>query len=123
MNNGFHGFPGPTKLIYKVYTALLTQTNTNPPTAIVLENTIGSIVWNYISTGNYSANLIGAFPRNKTFVLIQNTTDDANNNTTNIGWGSTKDYIQVITAAWDGTSYTDTNSILNYTPIEIRVYN
>lgn len=47
---------------YKVYTALLTQTGTNAPTAVVLENTLGgTIVWARVGTGAYSATLTGAF--------------------------------------------------------------
>ncbi|MBI4947439.1 MAG: hypothetical protein HY840_13685 [Bacteroidetes bacterium] len=49
---------------YKKYVALLTQTGTNPPTAIVLENTIGNIVWTYLSTGSYTATLANGFTGN-----------------------------------------------------------
>lgn len=53
-------------LIYKVYTALITQSDTSAPTAIVLENTLGGNV-NYIrsSPGQYaitSDNLFGSNP-------------------------------------------------------------
>ncbi|WP_281225943.1 hypothetical protein [Flavobacterium aquiphilum] len=56
---------------YKVYTALLTQTGTSAPTAIVLENTLGvTISWSYTSTGFYtftsSANI---FTTNKTIIF------------------------------------------------------
>jgi hypothetical protein len=44
---------------YKVYTALLSQSGTNPPVATVLENTLGvSITWAYGSLGNYNTNYI-----------------------------------------------------------------
>jgi hypothetical protein len=50
----------------KVYRALLTQSGTDAPTAVVLENSIGAIVWEYSSTGIYTATLSGAFTANKT---------------------------------------------------------
>lgn len=38
----------------KVYRALLTQTGTDAPVAIVLENTLGgNVVWNYVGVGVY----------------------------------------------------------------------
>ena len=58
---GIQGIPGQNNPIYKVYTALLTQTST-APVAIVLDNTIGNIVWSKTSTGSYLATLNGAFP-------------------------------------------------------------
>ena len=53
----------------KVYKALLTQSGTAAPTAVVLENTLGDIVWGYSTTGTYTATLSGAFTENKTFIL------------------------------------------------------
>jgi hypothetical protein len=41
---------------YKVYSALLTQTGTSAPTAVVLENTLGyDITWQYQDVGVYLA--------------------------------------------------------------------
>ena len=54
---------------YKIYRALLTQTGTNIPTAIVLENTIGNIVWSRPVQGAYMGILIGAFTTNATSIL------------------------------------------------------
>ena len=109
MNNGFYGFPGSIKLPYKVYTALLTQTSTNPPIATVLENTIGNITWSYEGVGTYNATLIGAFTLNKTYcpIAIVNSAPDLIIPNLNL------DFIEFITG--DG--------ILNNTPIEIRIYN
>jgi hypothetical protein len=55
---------------YKVYTALLTTVTTGNPTAIVLENTVGSITWTRSAQGVYTANSSSLFTTNKTFVLI-----------------------------------------------------
>jgi hypothetical protein len=55
--------------LYKVYTALLTQSGTSAPTATVLENTLGgTVVWTRNSGGSYTATLSGAFPASKTWV-------------------------------------------------------
>ncbi len=46
----------------RTYKALLTQTGTNAPTAVVLENQFaGEVTWAYDSEGNYVAELPGAF--------------------------------------------------------------
>jgi len=64
---------------YKVYTALLTQTGNAAPVAVVLENTIGSIVWTRNSPGSYTGTLNNSFPQNKTFITY--THDGINGNT------------------------------------------
>jgi hypothetical protein len=56
---------------YNVYVALLTQSGTNPPTAIVLENTIGNIYWTYDDEGIYKG-YSALFNINKTVFLSQN---------------------------------------------------
>ena len=56
---------------YKVYTALLSQTGTDAPTATVLENTLGgTIVWSRTSVGRYTGTLNNAFTLNKTIVFL-----------------------------------------------------
>jgi len=53
--------------LYKVYTALLTQSGTSAPTATVLENNLGgTVVWTRTGGGSYVATLSGAFTSNKT---------------------------------------------------------
>lgn len=101
---------------YKVYSALLTQSGINNPTAIVLENTLGfTPTWYWSNDGYYSTN--EAFDDTKTTVSI------SNNTAINIA------YYNITSAIASGgygaiTIYTqDTNSVLNRTPIEIRVYN
>jgi len=59
---------------YKVYTALLTQTGTSEPTAVVLENTFpGGMVWSRISAGVYRVAQLGAFTDGKTVSLQDQT--------------------------------------------------
>lgn len=59
-----------TRLNYKVYTALLTQSDTDAPTAIVSENTLGgAVVWTREGMGVFRATSANAFTANKTFVF------------------------------------------------------
>lgn len=56
---------------YKVYSALISQSGTNAPTAIVLENTLGAIpVWSRTDAGNNQCALAGVFTENKTTVHV-----------------------------------------------------
>jgi len=96
---------------YKVYTAILTQVGTDAPTAIVLENTIGSIVWSRTIVGGYFATLSGAFTTDKTSVLITNGSANA---TYIHGASVSTSNVNVITAS-DGQ--------IDRATIEIRVYN
>jgi hypothetical protein len=53
---------------YKVYSALLSQTGTSAPTAVILENTLGGTpVFSYVGEGEYRMTLSGAFPQLKYF--------------------------------------------------------
>lgn len=50
---------------YLSYTALLTQSGTDAPTAIELVNSIGNIIWTRHTTGSYFGTLTDTFPENK----------------------------------------------------------
>lgn len=71
MNKGTYGLP-KSKASYippcKVYTALINQSSTDPPTAIVLENTIGQVRWSYNGVGKYQINSDRLFTVNKTYI-------------------------------------------------------
>jgi hypothetical protein len=101
---------------YKVYSALLSQTGTNAPTAIVLENTIGFIGFNYLTVGNYSITSNGDFTLNKT-AIFANSVIVNNGETVACAYGSTL-FCQINTRLL-GVS---TDGILNKTFVEIRVY-
>lgn len=94
---------------YKVYTALLTQSS-GDPTEIVLENTIGDIVWSRDSAGIYNAVLLNAFTENKTALFLSSS---------NISFASAiiRNSQSLVTV------YTGSDGVLNSTTIEIRVYN
>ena len=104
---------------YKVYTALISQTSTNAPSVIVLENTLGNIVWTRLSNGYYKGTLLDAFTNNKTFHTINHKifsedvfflTEIENVNS-----------IIIYVSNNIGNIFYD--SYLFKTPIEIRVYN
>lgn len=98
--------------------------NAAAPVVTVLENTIGNIWFTYNGIGIYNINSIELFKENKTVVFIQNTTDDGNNSSTNLGYGGLLPYnIQIITAVQSEGLWLNSDGVLNNTPIEIRVYN
>lgn len=54
----------------KTYVALLSQTGTAAPVAIVLENTLGeTVVWYYVATGQYLARIASGFDPEHTAVF------------------------------------------------------
>jgi hypothetical protein len=99
------------------YIANLLQSSTTDPTATVLENTIGDIVWDRLSTGYYRGTLNSAFPSaDTTYISISGTVDPG-----------------LVTAYWYNSNqirvYTRDTSLdaladdlLTYTTIEIRTY-
>lgn len=103
---------------YKVYTALLTQSGMDAPTAVVLENTIGTIVWSYSSAGEYQGTLNGAFTLNKSWAIGGTGSNAATilffefDVSANVFNFFTHDV---------GTGSNEDDRLLN-TPIEIRVY-
>jgi hypothetical protein len=105
----------PGAAAYSVYTALLTQIGTGAPTAVVLANTIGSIVWTRSSEGYYLATLEGAFPDDRTFFTLTKTNDVKE---FVMGTDTPPDSLYIETK--NGASWEDSN--LSQTPVEIRVY-
>ena len=100
---------------YTYYIALLSQTGTNDPTAIVLENTLSSgITWTYSDVGSYIGTLTGEFTANKTFILHNNTSDGF----TYVNRISSN---EISVKTWN-TSGTAANGKLSNMTIEIRVY-
>ena len=111
--------PDITTPTYKVYTAVLSQTGTASPTAIVLQNTIGNISIAYESAGRYRIVGDDVFPFDKTYV-------------TPYGFSSLTDLPDGIWSEVYGTNEIQIYSVnnadyvdgqLNYTPIEVRLYN
>ena len=105
---------------YKVYTALLSQSGTDAPTATVLENTLGgTVVWSRLSVGDYRATLTGAFVLSKTHVML---TNSVNPFFTTVG-NKTKGSVDTVILLTQTTAGLNADDRLQGTPIEIRVYN
>jgi hypothetical protein len=106
---------------YKVYTALLTQTGTDAPTATVLENTLGgTVTWSYDDSGRYLASFGSSlFLSGKTFIVCGSVNDgDPNNGSAVVCERVSDTSVKVITTVLNSLS----DYALNGTPFEIRIY-
>lgn len=106
---------------YKVYTALLTQTGTNAPTAIILQNTLGILSYSYDGVGLYTIVSFGLFTLNKTGILKGSVT----NNSDPSFEGSFTTLVSdtnTITLRTASSSLSLSNDCMLDTLIEIRVY-
>lgn len=110
---------------YKVYSALISQSGTNAPTLVILQNTLEQTVSvnAYSSPGRYSLSVSGnILLNNKTWYTI---TNDNNNRTIayidkSNSLGNTS-IVTIDTFSFISSAYAD--GILQSTPLEIRVYN
>jgi hypothetical protein len=92
--------------------------NSGAPVVTVLENTIGNIWFIFENTGRYFANSNALFTDNKTTVFGGYNNGDSQVYVNYISGNNTNSGIYIQTG--DPTA---SNSYLNNTPIEIRVYN
>ena len=111
---------------YKVYTALLTQTGTNPPVATVLENTLGvNLTFSYLAIGVYTINNLNGWDRTKLWYGISGLGDSSN---LNINPGRVAVSIEgaspdMLIVCYNNDYSLTVDQQLVETPIEIRVYN
>jgi len=105
---------------YKSYVALLTQSGTEAPTAIELENTIGDITFIYDEVGEYLISSDSLFTLDKTWCILGS--DFAVNTGTTIAYlkRQSENYLKIVVL--DGAALPINDELTN-TPIEIRVYN
>jgi hypothetical protein len=104
---------------YKIYAALLTQTSTTAPTAIELVNTIGTVTFQYITTGVYWIVSTGAFPILKTTVLSSNNITFSSNT---VKFSVDVSNGRIIIHAFDDAGLPSDNLLIKQS-IEIKVYN
>lgn len=105
---------------YRVYTALLSQSDSSAPVATVLGNTLSAdIIWTRISTGVYFGTLSGAFTNNLTTVSCNYgiISGDASIIT---GFRSTSNVVRVQTYKASDKTLSEMKGSLIF--IEIRVY-
>lgn len=104
----------------------ISQTGTTAPTEDqVFENELGAgLVWTYVGVGWYSATLIGAFPANKYWGMMNNIgggVATTNNNTYEISrWDNDTFFVFVKNRIGATTSLTD--GLLIERDIEVRAY-
>lgn len=115
----------PQEAKYKVYSALFTQAGTDAPTATILENTLGNIVWTRSEQGVYLGTLSGVFAEDKIFSPQEATT----NYTDESGFSyilfirRISDDIISVSARENTELIIPIDDALSQKPIEIRVYN
>ena len=103
---------------YERYIALISQSSTNDPTVIELENTIGPIVWTRNSTGIYYGTLTGAFTLDKTYVMLNNVQPDS----IVMAKRGNNDFIQIDTTNLHSPTAAHHDDHLKKNTLEIRVY-
>ena len=108
-------------LPYKIYTALLTQSGTNNPTVIVLENTLGGVpVWTRHAEGVFYGTLTGVFAEDKTAIFTGfNLSGNFGDAIGIISRRLSSDIIEVLTGVLGDVPY---DGYLFKNMIEIRVY-
>lgn len=108
---------------YKTYVATLTQSGTNAPEAIELENNLGTITFTYEDVGYYLGTCTGKFAdRTKCIIFIGKKSFAGN-----VGIYTSRETIVDVNdnnSFYIFTAYGGNmdNNILDCTPIEIRVY-
>ena len=119
-NNVGTSFVSNQTTVLPYTTSLEFEYDTGAPVVTVLENTIGGIWFTYNSSGVYLGTSDGLFTENKTFFLLQNTSDNNPNIVDAIIFRANNDILTIRTLQ-SGSGYE--NNWLYNTPIEIRVYN
>lgn len=128
INNQFADDSGnielPISFPYKVYTAIINQTDEEEPKVKVLENTLGGpVIWTYNSVGDYTGTLANAFTTDKTVVFTTRGTSGGIVGTF-FGSSPSTDTVRITTGIVDATpAAVLANNQLNNSQIEIRVYN
>lgn len=104
-------FVGDSISKYTCYTAIMNQSGTAAPTATIMENSIGAIVWTRDSAGTYVGSLSHVFTENKTWITCVNQNS------------SKQVYCFWIDASTIGLETEDSTDGNVNASIEIRVYN
>lgn len=102
--------------VAQTYVALLTQSGTADPSAVVLANNLGEIRWTRTNMGEYLGTPITPFDSLNTFVIIGNVEHDYQAS----AFVNSDGDIVVITCRNSGHQHED-DKLLN-SPIEVRIY-
>jgi len=102
--------------VAQTYVALLTQSGTDAPTAVLLADNIGGITWTRTNTGQYLGTPVTPFDALNTFVIIGNVEHDYLAS----AYVNSDGNIVVHTTKTQNHAHTD--SQLRNSPIEVRIY-
>lgn len=116
----------------KVWRGLLSQSGTDDPTAVVLENSLGgTVVWARTGTGTFTATLTGVFLANKVFARCAPSFGASHDATLMTAWSvvrRTSDNVLTLNTTnidYDGGTFNEggpADALLLDTPVEILVY-
>lgn len=116
--------PSPAAgLGYTVYSALITQNAAGAPTEnVVYTNTITGLVWSRFGAGVYLLTKVGAMQAAKIFYQIT-----TNRTITEFASGvyfsvNRSDNNTLVVSTSQGTPFVATDTLLNATPFELRIY-
>tara|TARA_R110002096_G_C14132018_1_gene681992 strand:+ start:102 stop:569 length:468 start_codon:yes stop_codon:yes gene_type:complete len=103
---------------YSSYVALITQVNTDAPTAKILQNTTGAtLTWARTSAGIFTVTSnISVFTADKTIVFANCGDDNSASGDPDIIWARTSNTVLTITAS------AGLNSVLTDGSFEVRIY-
>lgn len=101
----------------KNYKVLISQSSTNAPTVIELNNTLGNIIWSYDDVGRYTGTLTGQLKAEKTFFILT-----LNDPSFTIAVGSNEDDNSIYLQSKDAATQTYTNGLLYNTSLQITTY-
>lgn len=98
------------------YVALLSQVSTSAPTVIEFSNTIGQITWTRTAQGEYLGTPLNPLNTLTTFVTIGNTEHDY------LATAYINSDGNVVVRTTNTSNHQHTDGHLNYSPLEIRIY-
>lgn len=113
---------GTTGAAYKVYTALLTQSSTNPPVATVLQNTLPETPnWIRAGGGDYGIISLGSiYDTSKTVIILG--PEQGSTTKKFVIWSHAAGIIEIKTFDNTSGSYLAQDGLLLNTFVEIRLY-
>lgn len=108
------GYGGTTP--YRKYVALVSQALAAPPSAVILENTLGGTpTWSYSAAGTYNLTLTGAFTASKTALYFTSVNGEL------VAAIRVSDNI-ISVQSYNPTTGIGADDLLNTNTLEIRVY-
>jgi hypothetical protein len=102
----------------KKFRALVSQSSTSAPTAVVLQNDLGgTVTWSRTAAGKYVGTLTGAFPSGRT-MLFPNSVRDPNSSNVAVAYRLTDNTFALNTGA-QGGSFAD--GVLSSRPVDLEI--